>query len=50
MWDSYVHVPDGGKSLVKDGHIDLAGYTGIGVELNLEGVHKHAVPGYGIFD
>ena len=50
VWDSYVHVPRGGKSIVEDGHISLPDAPGIGVELNLENVRKHAVPGYRVFE
>jgi galactonate dehydratase len=50
VWDSYVHVPNGGKSIVADGHIALPDAPGIGVELNLEGVQRHAVRGYGVFE
>ena len=42
--------PNGGKSILNDGHITLPDAPGIGVELNLEGVRKHAVPGYGVFE
>ncbi|WP_419758813.1 mandelate racemase/muconate lactonizing enzyme family protein [Acidisoma sp.] len=49
-WDSYVRAPNGARSIVKDGHIALSDAPGIGVELNMEGVRRHAVPGYGIFD
>jgi galactonate dehydratase len=45
-----VHLPPGAKSIVQDGHIALPDAPGIGVELDLEGVRKHAVPGYGIFE
>ncbi len=48
-WDSYVHVPDGTRSIVRDGHIALPDAPGIGVELDMEGVHRNAVPGYGVF-
>ena len=49
-WDSYVHVPDGSRSIVKDGHITLPDAPGIGIALDMAGVRKHAVPGYGIFE
>ncbi len=48
-WDSYVHVPDGTRSIVRDGHIALPDAPGIGVELDMEGVRRNAVPGYGVF-
>jgi galactonate dehydratase len=50
VWDSYVHAPDGSGSIVKDGYITLADTPGIGVELDMDGVRAHAVPGYGIFE
>lgn len=50
VWDSYVIAPDGSGSIVADGHITLTDAPGIGVELNLDGVHKNAVPGYGVFE
>ena len=50
VWDSYVHVPGSEKSIVRDGHIALPDAPGIGVELNMAGVCKYAVPGYGIFE
>jgi galactonate dehydratase len=50
VWDSYVLVPGGGTSIVKEGHIALPDAPGIGVELNMAGVRKHAVPGYGVFE
>ena len=37
-------------SIVKDGYITLPDTPGIGVELNMDGVRKHAVPGFGIFE
>ncbi len=49
VWDSYVHVPDGYRSIVRDGHIALPDAPGIGVELDMEGVRRNAVPGYGVF-
>jgi galactonate dehydratase len=49
-WDSYVYAPDGSGSIVKDGHIILSEAPGIGLELNMEGVRRHAVPGYGVFE
>ncbi|TIV44576.1 MAG: mandelate racemase/muconate lactonizing enzyme family protein, partial [Mesorhizobium sp.] len=48
--DSYVRLPNGAKSIVEDGHIAVPDVPGIGVELNMDGVHKHAVPGFGIFE
>ncbi len=48
-WDSYVHAPVGYRSIVHDGHIALPDAPGIGVELDMEGVRRNAVPGYGIF-
>jgi galactonate dehydratase len=50
VWDSYVFAPDGSGSIVKDGYITLPDTPGIGVELNMDGVRAHAVPGYGIFE
>jgi galactonate dehydratase len=50
VWDSYVVAPDGGSSIVKDGHIVVPDAPGIGVELDLDGVHANAVPGYGVFE
>ena len=49
-WDGYVRLPDGAKSIVEDGHIVIPDTPGIGVELNMDGVHKYAVPGFGIFE
>jgi galactonate dehydratase len=49
VWDSYVRAPDGSGSIVKDGHIALPAAPGIGVELDMEAVKRHAVPGYGVF-
>ncbi|TGT36399.1 mandelate racemase/muconate lactonizing enzyme family protein, partial [Mesorhizobium sp. M4B.F.Ca.ET.169.01.1.1] len=49
-WDSYVRLPNGARSIVEDGHIAVSDVPGIGVELDMEGVRKHAVPGYGIFE
>jgi galactonate dehydratase len=43
-------VPGSEKSIVRDGHIALPDAPGIGVELNMAGVRKYAVPGYGIFE
>jgi galactonate dehydratase len=48
-WDSYVHVAGGGASIVRDGHVLVPDAPGIGVELDMEGVRRHAVPGYGVF-
>jgi len=50
VWDSYVTAPDGSGSIVKDGYITLPDSPGIGVELDMDGVRAHAVPGYGIFE
>jgi galactonate dehydratase len=50
IWDSYVNAPDGSGSIVKDGYITLPDTPGIGVEPNMDGVRKYAVPGYGIFE
>jgi galactonate dehydratase len=50
VWDSYVTAPDGSGSIVKDGYITLPDTPGIGVEPNMDGVRKHAVPGFGIFE
>ena len=50
IWDSYVTAPDGSGSIVKDGYITLPDTPGIGVELNMDGVRKYAVPGFGIFE
>jgi galactonate dehydratase len=49
VWDSYVIAPDGSGSIVKDGHIAVPDAPGIGVELNMESVKRHAAPGYGVF-
>lgn len=49
-WDSYVIAPDGSGSIVSDGHITLPETPGVGVELNMDGVHAGAVPGYGVFE
>jgi galactonate dehydratase len=49
-WDSYARVPDGSRSIVKDGHIILPDAPGIGVELDMDGVRRHAVAGYGVFE
>ncbi|MGH7910556.1 MAG: mandelate racemase/muconate lactonizing enzyme family protein [Candidatus Dormibacteraceae bacterium] len=49
-WDSYVRAPDGSGSIVKDGHIQLPEAPGTGVELDMDGVRAHAVPGYGVFE
>jgi len=48
-WDSYVKLPNGAKSIVEDGHIVIPDTPGIGVELDMDGVRRHAVPGFGIF-
>ncbi|MGI5131281.1 mandelate racemase/muconate lactonizing enzyme family protein [Pseudonocardia sp. CA-107938] len=50
VWDSYVVAPDTSGSIVKDGYITLPETPGIGVELDMDGVRKHAVPGFGIFE
>ena len=50
VWDSYVRYPDGYTSIVEDGHIILPDAPGIGVELDMDGVRKNAIPGYGIFE
>jgi galactonate dehydratase len=50
IWDSYVFAPDGSGSIVKDGHIALTDQPGIGLELNMENVRKHAAPGFGVFE
>ncbi|BCP55264.1 mandelate racemase [Kaistia sp. 32K] len=49
VWDSYVKLPNGAKSIVENGHIRIPDTPGIGVELDMDSVRKHAVPGYGIF-
>ena len=48
--DSYVFAPDGSGSVVKDGHIAPTDKPGIGLELNMENVRKHAAPGFGVFE
>ena len=35
---------------VSAGYIDVPQVPGIGVELNMDGVRAHAVPGYGVFE
>jgi galactonate dehydratase len=50
VWDSYVKLPDGATSIVEDGHIRIPETPGIGVELDMDGVRRHAVAGYGIFE
>jgi galactonate dehydratase len=50
IWDSYVEAPDGSGSIVKDGYITLPDTPGIGVEPNMDGVRRHAVAGFGIFE
>ena len=50
VWDSYVVPPEGLRSVVRDGYIDVPQVPGIGVELNMDGVRAHAVPGYGVFE
>jgi galactonate dehydratase len=50
IWDSYVFAPDRSSSIVKDGHIALTDKPGIGLELNMENVRKHAAPGFGVFE
>lgn len=49
VWDSYVKLPGGATSIVENGHIRIPDTPGIGVELDMEGVRRHAVAGYGIF-
>jgi galactonate dehydratase len=49
-WDSYVVAPGGGASIVEDGHIVLPETPGVGVQLDMDGVRAHAVPGYGVFE
>jgi galactonate dehydratase len=48
-WDSYVVAPGGARSIVEDGHIRLPETSGVGVELDMDGVCRNAVPGFGIF-
>ena len=48
-WDSYVLTAGGATSIVEDGHIRLPDAPGIGVELDMDGVRAHAVPGFAIF-
>jgi galactonate dehydratase len=50
VWDSYVLSPDGSGTIVKDGYITLPDAPGIGVELDMDGVRAHAVPGFGVFE
>ena len=50
IWDSYVSLPGGAKSIVENGHIRIPETPGIGVELNMDGVRKYAVQGYGVFE
>jgi galactonate dehydratase len=50
VWDSYVLAPDGAGSIVKDGYITLPDAPGIGVELDMDGVRRHAVEGFGVFE
>ncbi len=50
VWDSYVRAPDGSRSIVKDGHIAIPDTPGIGVELDMEAVRRHAAPGFGVFE
>lgn len=49
VWDSYVVAPGGAGSIVEDGHIRLPETPGVGVELDMDGVRRNAVPGFGIF-
>lgn len=49
-WDSYVKVPEEVGSIVRDGHIAIPELPGVGVELDLDGVRAHALPGYGVFE
>ena len=51
VWDSYVVAPDGSGSIVEDGYITIPeDAPGFGVELDVDAVPKHAVPGYGVFE
>jgi galactonate dehydratase len=50
VWDSYVRVPNGYASIVRDGHIALSDAPGIGVELNHDNIQLHAIPGYPVFE
>ena len=50
VWDSYVSAPDSSGSIVKDGHIALTDKPGIGLELDMASVRKHAAPGFGLFE
>jgi galactonate dehydratase len=45
-----VFAPDGSGSIVKDGHIAVTDRPGIGLELNMENVRRHAAPGFGVFE
>lgn len=49
-WDSYAVAPAGAGSIVQDGYIALPDVPGIGLELDLAGIEKHAVAGYGVFE
>jgi galactonate dehydratase len=50
VWDSYVRAPDGSGSIVRDGQIALPDAAGIGLELSLDEVRRHAASGYGVFE
>ncbi|HWJ73277.1 MAG TPA: mandelate racemase/muconate lactonizing enzyme family protein [Kaistia sp.] len=50
VWDSYVKLPKGAKSIVENGHIVIPEVPGIGVELDMDNVRRHAVAGYGVFE
>jgi len=50
VWDSYVKLPNGARSIVENGHIRIPEIPGIGVELDMDNVRKHAVAGYGVFE
>ncbi|SDS86836.1 mandelate racemase/muconate lactonizing enzyme family protein [Microlunatus soli] len=50
VWDSYVVPPTDSASIVKDGYITLPEVPGIGVELDLDNVRRHAVEGFGVFE
>ncbi|SHG26762.1 galactonate dehydratase [Kaistia soli DSM 19436] len=50
VWDSYVKLPNGAKSIVENGHIVIPDVPGIGVELDMDNVRRHAVSGYGVFE
>lgn len=46
VWNSY----NTGASIVEDGHIRLGDAPGVGVELDMEAVRRHAVAGHGVFE